>query len=301
MTQAHVPAPEPGGRMMEGDGVRALGIIAALNKPQARELEREIADWLRARGVPCRDEATMLREGVAGLDALVVLGGDGLMMRAARMFPGVPLLGINFGHVGFLTMVERRDWQAAIGATLAGESRVQRSPTLEAELIRASETIAAGWVINDVVIRAGPQLIEVELYIDGQYVNVYPGDGMIIATPQGSTAYSMSAGGPILTRGVHGFVIVALNPHSPIRIPLVVEEESRIDLVLANDRASWLYLDGKIEGAPDLHRGDIVRVRRGEQQFALVLLEGMSFFSAVRSRFNFLIRPDAVPSRTGAR
>jgi NAD+ kinase len=92
-------------------------------------------------------------------------------------------------------------------------------------------------------------------------------------------------------------VIIALNPHSPIRIPLVVEEESTIELVLANDRASWLYLDGKIEDAPDLRRGDLVRVRRGEQTFALVLLEGMSFFTAVRSRFNFLIRPDSVPSR----
>lgn len=287
--------------MTEGRGVRQLGIIAALNKPQARELEHEIASWLHERGVPCRDEATMLRDGGTGLDALIVLGGDGLMMRAARMFPGVPLLGINFGHVGFLTMVERRNWQTAITATLAGQSQIQRSPTLAAELIRDGKTIAAGWVINDVVIRAGPQLIEVELYIDGQYVNVYPGDGMIIATPQGSTAYSMSAGGPILTRGVRGFVIVALNPHSPIRIPLVVEEESRIDLVIANDRASWLYLDGKIEEAPDLHRGDIVRVRRGELPFALVILDGMSFFSAIRSRFNFLIRPDAVPSQTGAR
>ena len=280
---------------------RSLGIIAALNKPQAQELEREIAPWLGERGVACRDEATMLREGVASLDALVVLGGDGLMMRAARMFPGVPLLGINFGHVGFLTMVERRDWRDAIGALLAGHARVQQSPTLEAELIRDGVTIAAGWVINDVVIRAGPQLVEVELYIDGQYVNVYPGDGMIVATPQGSTAYSMSAGGPILTRGVRGFVIVALNPHSPIHIPLVVEEESRIELVVANDRPSWLHLDGRIEDAPALHRGDLVRVRRGERHFGLVLLDGMSFFTAVRSRFNFLIRPDAVPSRVGER
>lgn len=280
---------------------RALGIIAALNKPQAGELEREIAPWLHERGIACRDEATMLRDGVAGLDALVVLGGDGLMMRAARMFPGVPLLGINFGHVGFLTMVERSDWQAALGALLAGRARVQQSPTLEAELLRDGATLRSDWVINDAVIRAGPQLIEVELYIDGQYVNIYPGDGIIIATPQGSTAYSMSAGGPILTRGVRGFVIVALNPHSPIRIPLVVEEESRIELVLANDRPSWLYLDGKIEDAPDLRRGDVVRVRRGEHAFALVILEGMSFFTAVRSRFNFLIRPDAVPTRAGER
>jgi NAD+ kinase len=276
---------------------RSLGIIAALNKPQAQELEREIAPWLEARGVHCRDEATMLRDGVADLDAIVVLGGDGLMMRTARMFPNIPLLGINFGHLGFLTLVEQKDWQSALDAMLTAKHRIQHSPTLQVDLLRGEETIASGWVINDAVIRAGPQLIEVELYVDGQYVNIYPGDGIIVSTPQGSTAYCMSAGGPILTRGVRGFVIIALNPHSPIRIPLVVEEESTIELVLTNDRPSWLYLDGKIEDAPDLHRGDLIRIRRGEQPFSLVLLEGMSFFTAVRSRFNFLIRPDSVPSR----
>lgn len=278
-------------------GVRALGIIAALNKPEAKDLEAEIGAWLAARDIPVRDEATMLRDGTDDLDALIVLGGDGLMMRTARVFPNVPLLGINFGHVGFLTMVERKDWPQAIEATLAGQHRIQTSPTLQTEVLRDGAVIAEGWVINDVVIRSGPQLVEVELYVDGQYVNIYPGDGMIVSTPQGSTAYCMSAGGPILTRGVHGFVIIALNPHSPIRIPLVVEEESEIDLVIVNDKPSWLYLDGKIDDAPALQRGDVVRVRRGEQSFALVMLAGMSFFNAVRSRFNFLIRPDSVPSR----
>src|SRR4051812_5668243 len=283
--------------MTDVRGAQTLGIIAALNKPEARELEAEVSGWLAEHRVPVRDEATMLRDGTAGIDALVVLGGDGLMMRSARMFPNIPLLGINFGHVGFLTMVERKNWRQAIEATLAGRSRIQTSPTLQAEVIRDNRVIAEGWVINDAVIRAGPQLLEVELYVDGQYVNIYPGDGIIVSTPQGSTAYCMSAGGPILTRGVRGFVIIALNPHSPIRIPLVVEEESEIDLVIVNDKPSWLYLDGKIDDAPALQRGDVVRVRRGEQTFALVLLEGMSFFNAVRSRFNFLIRPDSVPSR----
>lgn len=283
--------------MGQARGARALGIIAALNKPQAQALEREIAPWLAARGVDCRDEATMVRDGVADLDAIIVLGGDGLMMRAARMFPDLPLLGINFGHLGFLTLVEQSDWQSALDAMLTAKYRVQHSPTLQVDLLRGDATVAAGWVINDAVIRAGPQLIEVELYVDGQYVNIYPGDGMIVSTPQGSTAYCMSAGGPILTRGVRGFVIIALNPHSPIRIPLVVEEESTIELVLTNDRPSWLYLDGKIDGAPDLQRGDLIRIRRGEQSFSLVLLEGMSFFTAVRSRFNFLIRPNSAPSR----
>lgn len=284
--------------MGEAGRARHVGIMAARNKPEARELEAEVAAWLVAQGVAVRDEATMLRDGTGGLDVLVVLGGDGLMMRAARIFPDVPLLGINFGHVGFLTMVERRDWQTALEATLAGRCRVQRGPTLHASVIRDGETVAQGWVINDVVLRAGPQLVEIELYIDGQFVNVYPGDGMIVSTPQGSTAYCMSAGGPILTRGVRGFVIVDLNAHSPIHIPLVVDEESEIDLVLINDKPCWVYLDGNLKDAPELRRGDVVRVRRNSHTFAMVLLGGMNFYAAVRSRFNFLIRPDAIPTRS---
>ena len=277
---------------------RTLGIMAARNKPEAQELEEEISSWLVGRGVEVRDEASMLRDGTAGIDVLVVLGGDGLMMRTARMFPDIPLLGINFGHVGFLTMVERRDWQTALESTITGQCRVQRGPTLQATVVREGQTIAQGWVINDVVLRAGPQMVEIELYIDGQFVNIYPSDGMIISTPQGSTAYSMSAGGPILTRGVRGCVIIALNPHSPIRIPLVVDEESEIDLVTVNDKPCWLYLDGNITNAPQLQRGDVVQVRRGEYTFAMILLGGMNFYEAVRSRFNFLIRPAAIPSRS---
>lgn len=277
---------------------KTIGIMAARNKPEAQELEEEITPWLAGRGVEVRDEESMLRDGTAGIDVLVVLGGDGLMMRTARIFPDIPLLGINFGHVGFLTMVERRDWQTALEATITGKCRVQRGPTLNASVVRDGETIAQGWVINDVVLRAGPQMVEIELYIDGQFVNIYPSDGMIVSTPQGSTAYCMSAGGPILTRGVRGCVVIALNPHSPIHIPLVVDEESVIDLVTVNDKPCWVYLDGNITNAPQLQRGDVVQVRRGEYSFAMILLGGMNFYEAVRGRFNFLIRPEAVPSRS---
>jgi len=284
--------------MSEALWARNLGIMAARNKPEAQELESEITAWLIGRGVIVRDEVAMLRDGTAGLDVLVVLGGDGLMMRTARIFPDIPLLGINFGHVGFLTMVERRNWQAALEATITGRCRVQRGPTLTATLLRRGEVVAQGWVINDVVLRSGPSMVEIELYIDGQFVNIYPGDGMIVSTPQGSTAYCMSAGGPILSRGVRGCVIVALNAHSPIHIPLVVDEESEIDLVTVNDKPCWLYLDGNIINAPQLQRGDVVQVRRGEYTFATILLSGMNFYEAVRGRFNFLIRPEAIPTRS---
>lgn len=275
----------------------SLGLIAARNKPEARALEREISAWLAERGVAVSDEAKLKRQHGAGITLIVVLGGDGLMMRCARMFPDVPLLGINFGHVGFLTMVERASWVAAATAVLQGAYEVQRGPSLAATIQRNGAPLLEGWCINDAVIRAGPQMVETELYIGGQYVNTYPGDGIIVATPQGSTAYCMAAGGPILTRGVRGFVIVPLNPHSPIRIPLIVAEDEQIELVIGNDKQSWFYLDGDVPSATALVRGDVIRLGRGVHSFALVLLDGMNFFDAIRSRFNFLIRPNVVPSR----
>ena len=278
-----------------------IGIIAAGNKPQAAALESEMTGWLRERGVTVRDEAALLREGAAGVDAVAVLGGDGLMMRAARMVPGAPLLGINFGHVGFLTLVERDGWRQALESVLAGRHHVQRGPTLDTSVFRDGCAISDGWGINDAVIRAGPQMTELELYIDGRYVNTYPGDGMIVATPQGSTAYSMAAGGPILTRGVRGFAVVPLNPHSPIRIPLVVEEDALIELVVVGNRPCSLYLDGDVPTAVPLEQGDTVQMRRGDTSFGLVMLDSMSLYDAIRSRFNFQVRPHAVPSRPAAR
>jgi NAD+ kinase len=240
------------------------------------------------------------RGDLEGVDAIVVLGGDGLMMRAANAFPGIPLLGINFGNVGFLALVERRDWPHAIGALLSGEYVIQEGPTLQATLVRESDSVPQGWAINDVVVRSGTRMVDIEIYIDRHYVNTYPGDGMIVATPHGSTAYCMAAGGPILTAGVKGFAIVPISCHSPIRTPFVVPEEVEIEMVVANDHDSSLILDGR--ELVQLHHWDIVRVTRGVHAFRLVTLASTNFYEAFRTKFNFRIRPDAIPSRvTGDR
>jgi NAD+ kinase len=216
------------------------------------------------------------------------------MMRMAHAFPSIPLLGINFGKVGFLALVERAQWPTVLEQLLAGRFRIQDGPTLSADLIRGGRSIGSGWAINDVVVRAGMRMIDVELYVDRQYVNVYPGDGMIVASPQGSTAYGMAAGGPILTAGVRGFAVTAISAHSPIRATLVVPEESTIELVLANDHDAALIIDGQQTHALEL--GDVVTVTRGQERFRLIVTDTMNFYEAFRSKFNYLIRPDAVPS-----
>ena len=270
----------------------SIAVVPAHDKSESHALFEAIRTWLDDNGLELVTEA-QLNAG-ARPDALIALGGDGLMMRMGRAYPGVPILGINFGTVGFLAMAERSQWRAVLAALASGSFRYQDGPTLRVECVRDGSSTATGTAINDVVIRSGLRMIDTELYVDRRYVNTYPGDGMIVATPQGSTAYCMAAGGPILIAGVHGFALTPLSPHSPIRSTFVVPEESLIEMVVANDRHASLILDG--EELAEIGRGDVVRVDRDSHPFRMIHLEGANFFDAFRSKFNYQIRPEARPS-----
>ena len=274
---------------------RRVGLIAARSKAEAQDLAISVAEALVCAGAEVVHEENLATGEHGPVDVVVVLGGDGLMIRAANTYPGIPLLGINFGNVGFLALIERRDWRRAIEALLDGEFAVQQGSTLQATLVRERASDPQGWAINDIVVRSGMRMVDIEIYIDGQFVNTYPGDGMIIATPHGSTAYCMAAGGPILTAGVKGFAIVPISCHSPIRTPFVVSEDAIIEMVVANSHDAALILDGREQ--VQLERWDIVRVSRGEHAFKLVTLESTNFYEAFRTKFNFRIRPDTIPSR----
>ena len=278
--------------------MRRFGLVAAISKQEAALLGEEVTGWLEARGCTVVAERDLDANSAAQVDAFVVLGGAGLMMRAANAYPDTPLLGINFGKVGFLALVERRDWQWALESVLSGDFAVQEGATLEASLVRDSVAYSQGWAINDVVIRGGTRMIDVEVYIDGYFVNTYPGDGMIVSTPRGSTAYCMAAGGPILTAGVRGFAIVPISCHSPIRTPFVAAESANIELVIATRHEATLTLDGR--PTAELVEGDIIVVRQGQHVFKLITLGNTNFYEAFRTKFNFQIRPGVVPTRGSA-
>lgn len=269
-----------------------IAVVPAADKDEALEFAPDLARWLSNRGVDVRSERDL--ENGAQVDALIALGGDGLMMHMANRYPGTPILGINFGTVGFLAMVERASWKPVLELLLQGEFRYQDGPTLHVHVTRDGSDEDYSTAINDVVLRSGIQMVDVELYIDGRYVNTYPGDGMIVASPQGSTAYCMAAGGPILTAGVGGFALTPISAHSPIRATLVVPVESSIEMVVGNNRPAHLIMDGKV--ATELQRDDIIHVGHGRDHFRLIMTDGMNFYDAFRSKFNYSIRPDAVPS-----
>lgn len=270
-----------------------IGLVSARSKPEAQELGVEVARWLDRNNCQWVDEATLAADP-SQADILVALGGDGLIMRMAHSYPDMPLLGINVGKIGFMAMIEREGWEQALEHVIAGRYRVQSGPTLAGDLHRGDSTPFSGWAVNDVVVRSGSSMVDVEVYIDRQFVNTYPGDGMIIATPQGSTAYCMAAGGPALGAGVRGYAVVPICPHSPIRTNLVVPEESEIELVIGNSSPCDLLLDGTPDAA--LQQGDIVKVHSAPSEFRLVMVEGTDFYQAFRSKFNYMIRPQAVPS-----
>jgi NAD+ kinase len=270
-----------------------IGLVCARSKPEAQELGVDVAKWLRERDCILVEEPALMADPT-GVDVIVALGGDGLIMRMAHSYPNIPLLGINVGKVGFLAMIERTEWQRSLELLITDKYRVQSGPTLAATLIRGGDSLVSGWAVNDVVLRSGSAMVDVEVYIDGQFVNTYPGDGMIIATPQGSTAYCMAAGGPVLGAGVRGFAVVPICPHSPIRTTLVIPEGSSVELVVANDSPCGLFLDGTPDG--DLRNGDIIDVQAAKSEFRLVMVEGTDFYQAFRNKFNYMIRPQAIPS-----
>jgi NAD+ kinase len=277
------------------DQIRTVGLVAAYSKQEAQELGHEVTAFLQQREVKVVPEHDLPASARMIVDAIIVLGGDGLMMRAAKAYPDTPLLGINFGNVGFLAHVERHNWRDALDTVLRGDFVIEESSTLDATLDTSEGLVHQGWAINDVVIRSGVRMIEIEVYVDGYFVNTYPGDGMIVATSRGSTAYCMAAGGPILTAGVRGFSIVPISCHSPIRTPLVVAESETIDLVFNSRYDASLILDGRVTS--ELTVGDVVSVRRGDHQCRLISVPNTNFYEAFRSKFNFRIRPDAAPSR----
>ena len=272
----------------------ALGLVAALSKPEAHQLAEEIRIRMEQLGIELFEEGDLSPSAAGKVDAILVLGGDGLMMRAAKAYPNTPLLGINFGKVGFLAKVERVNWQEALDAVVSGNYTIDESSTLQASIQSQQGSEDQSWAINDVVIRSGVRMIDIELYIDGYYVNTFPGDGIIVSTSRGSTAYCMAAGGPILTAGVKGFAIVPISCHSPIRTPMVVAESARIDLLFTSRYDASLILDGRVTGelAPD----DVVRVRRGENLCRLISVGEADFYEAFRTKFNFRIRPDLEPT-----
>jgi NAD+ kinase len=220
----------------------------------------------------------------------VVLGGDGTLLSVARFANGrrVPVLGINMGGLGFLTDTAADEALGRVKAVLGGHYTTEQRLLLRAQVVRSGRRVAAHQVLNDVVINKSvpARVIDLETHVDGKYLSTYKGDGLIVATPTGSTAYSLSAGGPIVEPCVGVIVLSPICPHTLTNRPMVLDEHARIDVILRSvDQDVSITLDGQQGGS--LLNGDVVRIRRSRNRIALVRAPARTYYELLRSKLRW--------------
>ena len=288
--------------MRPGQTFQTIGIISRPRRSNLAVVVPPLLKWLETHGIKTlldEETASCLPNGSKGenrtrvADAsqlLLVLGGDGTMLAAARLAAprGIPILPINMGSLGFLTSFTLQELHPALDDTLEGRFSLSERVMIRAELHRAGKVIDDQQVLNEVVINKGAlaRMIEVELTIDADFVCRYRADGLIVASPTGSTAYSLSAGGPIVHPAVESFVITPICPHTLSDRPLVVRDTSSVDMRLSGDTESvFLTLDGQ-RGIP-LQPTDLVRVSRAKQLLKLIQPPKKSYFEILRNKLKW--------------
>jgi NAD+ kinase len=280
----------------------SVALIGLYNARQSAETLATLAGFLAAQGCSVMVEAETAgncgftqftvadyaRIG-SSADLAVILGGDGSMLTAARHLAAcrVPLVGINQGRLGFMTDIALGKMLEAMGQLLAGEFSLEERSMLEAEAMRGSEHLVSTRALNDVVVNKGAtgRLIEFLVHIDGEFVYDLRSDGLIVATPTGSTAYSLSSNGPILQPKVPGFTLVPICPHTLSNRPVTVSDSSFIEITLKRALDARLHFDGQPQC--DLHEGDRVTIRRAEHTITFVHPPGYSYYAMLREKLHW--------------
>ncbi len=223
----------------------------------------------------------------ANVDLVIVMGGDGTMLSVARAFmnTNIPLVGINRGRFGFLTDLRAEDMLVSIDKILAGAYQIETRMLLTASVHRAGKLVKQGVAVNDVVVKSGLRLIELEVEIDGKFVHKQRGDGLIICTPTGTTAYSLSAGGPILHPNLYAIALVPISPHTLSNRPIAVHSASKIEVTLVQSDDAQVSYDGQLQVA--LEQGDKIVVQRAEHGITLLHPSEYCYFEMLRNKLNW--------------
>jgi NAD+ kinase len=282
--------------------MKRAAIIAKQGKPELGKVASEITDWLRRHGYSvtvdavthqfCPECELAERENVVGKrpDFVIVLGGDGTLLSAARSVAaaGIPILGINLGGLGFLTEIKQEEITSALAEVDAGHYQLSLRSMIHCQVQRNRQCISSYDALNDIVMnqRAVARITEFEVRVNGTFVATYKADGLIVSTPTGSTAYSLAAGGPILVPDVPGFVITPVASHALTNRPLVVQDTAVIEVRVAVTREqAYLTIDGQ-QGVP-LEEDDVVVCRKSEFQVKLFKLPDRPFFQVLRTKLKW--------------
>ncbi len=293
--------------MIEPRGARRVGVVAKAASPDAADVARELIEWLDRRGLEvlvepgtareCGSEGDgLLTEGVR-CDLVVVLGGDGTLLSVARKAAGgPPILGVNLGRLGFLTEVARSQLYPELIEVLAGRYAVEPRSLLQVEQTRSAGERLSYRALNDVVLAksALSRMIELRLSVDGRLVARYRADGLVVSTPTGSTAYNLSAGGPILHPLLPVSVLTPICPHTLTLRPLVVPDTSVIEVEIEareefpEQRADRVYLTVDGQEGGEIGLGDRVRITRASQPAYLVRTgERSAIFEGLRNKLHW--------------
>ncbi len=282
--------------------MHTIGIISKPQQDSICVVVPELLTWLKQRGLEalCDQEtaecigprctAVSREELAARADMLLVLGGDGTLLAVARAAGDrqVPILPVNLGSLGFLTSVKLNELYAVLEEVLAGRHRVSERIQLQTEVVREGKVLQTHHALNDAVLSKATlaRIIEMDLTVESGYVCSYRADGLIIATPTGSTAYSLSAGGPIVYPTVDAFVITPICPHSLTNRPLVIPDSMTMDLSFrSGDNAAILTLDGQV--GVELGGGDHVVIRKAATRLKLVRPLRKTYFEILRNKLKW--------------
>ena len=278
---------------------RRVALIGKLRSAEIAESLRELRGMLEQRGCEVlieRETASDLGlRGVdyaaigAGAKLAIVVGGDGTMLAAARNLVRhhVPLVGVNQGRVGFMTDIGHDDMHSGIGAILDGKFSIEERALIDAEIRRGNDSVLRTIALNEAVVGKGSQgrLIEFNLLIDGEFVYTLRADGVIVATPTGSTAYAMSAQGPILHPAVPAFALVPLNPHTLSARPVSVSDRMMIEIVLVRALDARAHFDGF--ALADMQQGDRLLLKRSADAVRFVHPPDYSYFATLREKLRW--------------
>jgi NAD+ kinase len=282
--------------------VTRVGIVAKPDAPEAAEVLRRLVAWLTQHGLavtleketaglaPAAAVPAVRKTDLPGLvDFLVVLGGDGTLLSTARAVGGigVPILGVNLGDLGFLTATTLEEMLPALKEFLAGRMTVEERMMLGARVVRRGEVVSEHAGLNDVVITksAMSRIINLRVAVEGQHATAYRADGLIVSTPTGSTAYSLSAGGPILFPTMDAVVLTPIASHTLTNRPIVLPGSVRIEVTLLTAQEVMVTVDGQV-GVPLLEH-DTVEIRQAAARIRLVRFPQRDFFSVLRSKLKW--------------
>jgi len=285
--------------------MKKVGVVAKIQYPDTKAVLEKLIPWLSQQEKEVfidTDAASILSKDVqpqkmykkseipALVDAIIVLGGDGTLLSVARLVGGrnIPIIGVNLGGLGFLTEVTLEEIYPTLDKLFKGEFVPDPRLILKAHVYRQGERVAQSYCLNDTVVSKGTQarMIKLEILINGQFVSALRGDGLIISTPTGSTAYSLSAGGPIINPSVEAMILTPICPHTLTNRPIVIPASAKIETILkSKDEGTVITFDGQVGFT--LRHDDVVEIEASEHKIILARAPDKNYYEILRTKLKW--------------